>query len=71
MADKFYSLNRGQPNNPDNVTVGDATSAGSDIELRIELGAGTTGWTTLEITAALDALKRRIIDGRDSVIGQV
>ena len=71
MADKFYSLDRGAVNNPDNVVVADSTTASSDIELRIELGVGTTGWTTLELVAALDALKRRIINGRDSVIGQV
>lgn len=71
MADKFYSLMRGAANNPDNVVVDDSTTAGSDIELRVELAAGTTGWTTLELAAAIDALKRRILDGRDSVIGQV
>lgn len=67
MANKFYSLDRGETANPDNVTVGNATS-GEGIELRIELN---NNFTTLDVVERLDAIKRRIIDGRDSVLGQV
>lgn len=68
MADKFYSLDRNATGNPDNVVVGDASAAGSDIEVRIELG---TGMTTLEVKERLDSIARRILDGRNQVLGAV
>lgn len=68
MADKFFSLNRNATSNPDNVVVADATTAGSDIEVRIELG---TGMTTLEVKERLDCIARRILDGRNQVLGNV
>lgn len=67
MASKFYSLDRGETANPDNVTVGNASSL-EGIELRVDL---VPGFTTLDIAERVDAILRRILDGRDSVIGQV
>lgn len=68
MASKYYSLNRNATANPDNVTVGDASTAAADFEVRIELGAGIT---SLEVDVTLDAIKRRILDGRDQVLAGV
>jgi len=68
MADKFYSLNLGATANPDNVVVANASTAGSDVEVRVELGNAAK---TLDIAVILDAIKRRILDGRNQVLGDV
>lgn len=67
MASKFYGLDRGVTANPDNVTVADSTT-GLDIEVTVDLAANLN---TLDVAERLDAIKRRILDGRDSVLGQV
>jgi hypothetical protein len=67
MAQRFFGLNRGANHNADDVAVGVAT-ANTDIEVRID---DTKGFTTIEITNFMEALQRRILDGRSNLIGQV
>lgn len=61
MADYFYGLNRGQAEIPqNNVTQGSSTGS-TDIEVRIAVL--TPNWSRNEVVNALDAIKRRILDG--------
>lgn len=69
MASVFISLDRNDPPdlNPDALTV-QASTSGKTLELRID---DTAGWTTVELLQALDAIERRLFDGRVNITGQV
>jgi hypothetical protein len=62
MADTFYSLagNKQAKMSSEQVVVGSSTSAGSDIELRIESGAK---WNDIKLKQALDAIYERATGG--------
>jgi len=67
MAQRYFGLNRGADHNPNDVTVGTSTGS-TDIELRID---DSKGMNSLDVNMAVDAIMRRILDGRDRLIQQV
>lgn len=69
MASVFLGLDRNDPPdlNPDGITVSASTTSKS-LEVVIDL---TAGWTTLELSQALDAVTRRLMDGRSNITEKV
>jgi hypothetical protein len=61
MAQFYVGVDRGADYNPDALTTGSSTTAGLDIELRMDVAAG---WTTVELEAVLDAIERYIFQFR-------
>lgn len=53
MASNFLGINRGQTDNPGNVATGAATT-GTDIELRIDTGKGTTKEDVVKALRAIE-----------------
>lgn len=66
MASVSYGLSRSETPNPDNVLVGTLAVTTDDVEVRID---DTKGLTTLEIYHILEAISRKIMDGRTTRIG--
>jgi hypothetical protein len=68
MASEFYGINRGQLDGPIylNVVAGTSTGGG-DIELRVDVGKGTT---RKDIMVALESFKQFIL-GQGGTLGSV
>jgi hypothetical protein len=56
MADRFYGIDRGEQG-VRNVTEGAASTATTDVEVRVDL----IGMSKLEVLLALDTIKEAII----------
>jgi hypothetical protein len=56
MADRFYGIDRGEQG-VRNVTEGAASTATTDVELRVDL----IGMSKLEVLLAIDTIKDAII----------
>lgn len=56
MADRFYGIDRGEQG-VRNVTEGAASTATTDVELRVDL----IGMSKLEVLLAIDTIKEAII----------
>ena len=60
MAQRYYGLNRGETQ--DSVTEGSGTSAGLDVEVRVDLAGISAGGDGLqEVLAMLENIKQYII----------
>ena len=57
MASVSYGLNRGTPDQPQDITVGTLAITTNDIELRWD---NTKSLTTFDIILALQAFERRL-----------
>ena len=58
MAERFYGLDRGD--NENDVTEGSATTATTDVEVRVDLASDVT---KSEVLLALDKIKNWILKG--------
>ena len=56
MADRFYGIDRGEQG-VRNVTEGAATTATTDVEVRVDL----IGMSKMEVLLALDTIKEAIL----------
>ena len=69
MASVSLSILRGASHLPDAIVVAaDAPANANSIEVRIDKAAG---FTTLEVEFLLDAIARRLLDGRSNLINVV
>lgn len=65
MASAFFGYNRGADLSPDKITESATTTGSVDVELRVDL---TKGLTRGEITDIVEAILRRINDGRETLL---
>lgn len=67
MASVSFSLNRGADQSPDAVVVGTLAVSTNDVEVRIDQ---TKNLQREEIVLILQAIERKILDGRNASIPQ-